>query len=249
MTAVIPRRPRAAAAVVALLVLLACWAWHAHRGATVTTDPQRIRIVTEVYGGAATAAQISAALGAVRVIPSRPFPGGYDRDCDPGDGCSFGTAWSDDTSAPDGHNGCDTRDDVLREQLVEVQVAADTGGCKVLAGTLVDPYTGSLVDFARQHFDIDIDHVVPLAYAWDMGASRWSQQERDQFANDTRLELLASWGPANEDKGDSGPGAWLPPDTTFRCDYVLRFLRIAAHYALPITAADASAVRATSRGC
>jgi len=243
---------RTGAIALAAVLLVVGWTWHRHHEATATsetTDPQRIRIVTAVYGGAATVAQITAALQATRVVGSRPFPGGYDRDCGPGHGCSFGTAWSDDTTAPDGHNGCDTRNDVLREQLVAVQVTADSNGCKVATGTLVDPYTGDLVDFAQRHYDIDIDHVVPLAYAWDMGASGWSQQQREQFANDTSIELLASWGPANEDKGDSGPGEWLPPDVTFRCDYVLRFLQVVARYGLPITTADAQAAQGTARTC
>ena len=183
------------------------------------------------------------------MLPARPSPGGYDRDCGPGDGCSFGTAWSDDTTAPDGHNGCDTRDDVLHEQLVDVEISPGTGGCKVAAGTLVDPYTGGLVDFAQRHYDIDIDHVVPLAYAWDMGAASWPQQRRERFANDTARELLASWGPANESKSDSGPAGWLPPDAAFRCDYVLRFLRVATHYGLAVTAADAQAARGVAHGC
>ena len=235
--------------VIVALVVVGVVMWRDPGGDEATTDPQKIRIVTAVYGGAATAAEIVAALRTVRQLPDRPFPGGYDRDCGPGDGCSFGPAWSDDTAAPDGHNGCDTRDDVLHEQLVNVTVTADSRGCTVSSGTLVDPYTGRLVDFAQKHYDIDIDHVVPLAYAWDMGASGWTQQQREQFANDTSMELLASWGPANETKEDSGPADWLPPDAAFRCDYVLRFLRVIAHYGLAITTADAKAAQATARGC
>lgn len=232
-----------------VVVVLGVMRWHGHGSAAATTDPQKIRIVTTVYGGAATAPEITTALRTARQLPDRPFPGGYDRDCGPGHACSFGTAWSDDTSAPDAHNGCDTRDDVLREQLVNVSVTAGTNGCKVASGTLVDPYTGGVVDFAQRHYDIDIDHVVPLAYAWDMGASGWTQQQREQFANDTSMELLASWGPANETKGDSGPAEWLPPDRTFRCDYVLRFLRVITHYGLAITTDDARAAQRVARGC
>ena len=52
-----------------------------------------------------------------RVIDKQPDVPGYDRDCGPGDGCVFGTEWSDDTDAPQGHNGCDTRNDVLAASL------------------------------------------------------------------------------------------------------------------------------------
>ncbi len=235
---------------VVAVVLGGLWVWHAHgHDAGSGTDPQKIRVVTAVYGGAATSGAITTELGRVRVVSDRPFPGGYDRDCGRGHGCSFGPAWSDDTDAPDGHNGCDTRNDVLREQLVGVQVAARSHGCKVAAGTLVDPYTGRTADFAQDHREIEIDHVVPLAYAWDMGADGWTQRQRESFANDTGLELLASWGPANQAKGDAGPARWKPPEAAFRCDYVLRFLRVVDHYGLAITTADAQAARGTARRC
>lgn len=32
--------------------------------------------------------------------------------------------------------------------------------------------------------DIDIDHLVPLAEAWDSGAHRWSSGQRETYAND-----------------------------------------------------------------
>lgn len=233
----------------AVLLVAAAWLYHVCRPIAGTTDPHKIAVVSAVYGGAATEDSVTAALRQVRVIGKRPFPGGYDRDCDAGGGCSFGTAWTDATDAPDSGNGCDTRDDVLREQLVSVRVDPGSSGCKVAAGTLVDPYTGREVDFAKLHFDIDIDHVVPLAYAWDMGAAAWTQQQRDDFANDTSVELLASWGPANEEKGDSGPADWLPQDRAFRCDYVLRFLQAAVKYRLPITESDARAVQKVAREC
>jgi len=242
-------RPRQLIVIAAVTMIVTGLVVRQLRGHHAATDPERIRIVTEVYGGAATASEITAALRAVRVLAKRPFPGGYDRDCGSGHRCSFGTAWSDATTAPDGHNGCDTRNDVLREQLVAVRVDPASHGCKISAGTLVDPYTGRLVDFASDHYDIDIDHVVPLAYAWDMGAAAWTQPQRERFANDTSGELLASWGPANQDKRDFGPPSWLPPNATFRCDYVLRFVQVIARYGLAITTADEHAARDTAHRC
>jgi hypothetical protein len=197
----------------------------------------------------ATGRAVLAALAHTRVLPRRPFPGGYDRDCGPGDGCVFGTAWTDDTTAPDGHNGCDTRNDVLREQVDHPVIAPGTYGCKVIGGTFHDPYTGRTFDVAVDRSTIQIDHLVPLAYAWDMGAWRWPQSRRERFANDTALELLASWGPANESKGDSGPGDWLPINRSFRCTYLLKYLRAIDAYDLAITTADATSIRYTARGC
>ena len=76
---------------------------------------------TPATGNAAAALHT---LDQLRVLPARPHRPGYQRGCAPGQACSFGPAWTDDTAAPGGHNGCDTRDDVLRAQLADVPTAA-----------------------------------------------------------------------------------------------------------------------------
>ncbi|MGN6783371.1 MAG: HNH endonuclease family protein [Marmoricola sp.] len=238
---------RTAGSATLLLLALAAWvAWG--RGGSPTAGPPT-GTATGTASGSATRAQVLAVLRHTRVVPHRPFPGGYERGCGRGEGCVFGTPWSDDTTAPDGHNGCDTRNDVLREQVVHPVVAPGTHGCKAVGGTFHDPYTGRTVDVATARSGIEIDHLVPLAYAWDMGAWRWSQQRREEFANDTARELLASWGPANQAKGDAGPGDWLPINRLFRCPYVLRYLQTVDAYGLAITAKDAASIRYTARGC
>ena len=187
-----------------------------------------------------------------RLSPTRPQVLGYDRDCGPAHGCVFGTAWSDATDAPDSRNGCDTRNDVLRESLSEVVIKPNTQGCVVLRGILNDPYTGSAVHFVRGYNTsnaIEIDHLIPLAAAWDLGAARWSPGKRAAFANDTRLELIAVSGPANQAKGDSTPASWLPPDRAFRCEYVSRYLEAAVHYDIAVTAADVQVIDSVARKC
>lgn len=231
-----------------LLLALLWWAACGH-GATAGAPTGPAPSAGGLGTATATGAQVLDALSHTRVLARRPFPGGYERDCGPRDGCVFGEPWTDDTTAPDGHNGCDTRNDVLREQVDHPVIAPGTGGCKVVGGTFHDPYTGRTVDVATSRSSIEIDHLVPLAYAWDMGAWRWSQQRRERFANDTERELLASWGPANQSKGDAGPGDWLPIDRAFRCRYVLRYLQAIDAYDLAITAQDAVSIRYTARGC
>lgn len=189
-----------------------------------------------------SATGIDELLTKVRIVAARPHVPGYDRDCGPGHGCVFGTDWSDDTDAPDGHNGCDTRDDVLREQLIGVAFKADSHHCDVVAGHLADPYTGVDMDYATEGSQIQVDHIFPLAAAWDLGASGWTLNERSRFANDTELELLAVNGSANMSKGDSTPASWLPPVKSFRCEYVSRYLGVAVAYGLEITEADRTVI-------
>ncbi|MBN3585236.1 HNH endonuclease, partial [Algoriphagus aestuarii] len=115
----------------------------------------------------------------------------------------FGHGWIDTDS-----NGCSTRNDILARDLDNVQLASD--GCKVLSGTLHDPYTGKTIEFtADDPRAVQIDHIVPLSLAWRMGASEWDRETRIEFANDPG-NLLASDGPANQQKGDAGPGEWQP---------------------------------------
>ncbi|MFE1479008.1 hypothetical protein ACFW6N_34835 [Streptomyces cyaneofuscatus] len=69
-------------------------------------------------------------------------------------------------SGEDASDGCNTRAEVL---LAEAVVAPTVGaGFKLTGGTWVSYYDGQKVTSARS---LDIDHTVPLAEAWDSGAS------------------------------------------------------------------------------
>jgi hypothetical protein len=191
-----------------------------------------------------TATSIDTLLAKVRVTPTRPNPAGYDRTCGTGHGCVFGKPWADVD-----HNHCDTRNDVLARQMTGITKRAGSN-CIVITGTLADPYTGRTITWTKAHASaVQLDHIVPLAYAWDMGADGWTQKQRTEFANDQTYNLLAVDGHANQAKSDSGPGEWLPINKAYRCEYLARFLVVATHYGLPITKADADSIKHTAAGC
>jgi hypothetical protein len=156
---------------------------------------------------------------------------GYDRD-------KFGYAWMDTADGvPLARNGCDTRNDLIRRdgQNLRFRTGSD---CVVIAMTLDDPYTGTTIEWRKQKAaEVQIDHVVPLSYSWQMGSSRWSENKREQLANDA-LNLMPVEGRANSAKGDSGPASWLPPDKQIRCAYAVRFAQVAVKYELPVTEPD-----------
>lgn len=57
-----------------------------------------------------------------------------------------------------------TRNDVLKIQLVDVAFKPGTRDCKVIAGTLHDPYTGTDIAFSTSNPSaIQIDHVLSAA--------------------------------------------------------------------------------------
>lgn len=156
---------------------------------------------------------------------------------------------SDDVNVAGGHNGCDTRNDVLARDLADVEVRPGTRDCVVIAGTLADPYTGQQLTFAKERaYEISIDHVVPLARAWDLGAASRTAKRRRDFANDP-ANLLAVSGAANASKRDRGPGEWLPVNGAFRCAYVTRYLEVAVTYRIPVTRADLDAAHALAPLC
>ncbi|MCX5333529.1 MULTISPECIES: HNH endonuclease family protein [unclassified Streptomyces] len=157
---------------------------------------------------------------------------GYDRD-------EFGYAWMD--SAPGGipfsRNGCDTRNDLLQRDGEDVRFRSGSD-CVVVSMTLADPYTGKELDWVKSRATaVQIDHVMPLSYDWQMGASRWDKDKREDIANDP-LNLIPVDGPTNGSKSDSGPASWLPPNKQIRCSYVVRFAQVSLKYELPVTKAD-----------
>jgi hypothetical protein len=131
-------------------------------------------------------------------------------------------------------SGCDTRNIILHRDLQQPAVGE---GCKVLSGTLNDPYTGKMIVFKRgadSSADVQIDHVVALSNSWQTGAQLLTKDERQHLANDP-LELLAVDGPANQAKGDGDAATWLPPNKLFRCQYVSRQIAVKAKYHLWMT--------------
>lgn len=169
---------------------------------------------------------------------------GYDRSCIRGRGCVFGHAWTDDTDAPMSHNGCTTRNDVLKSQLTQVKTTVRSHGCKVVAGRLdPDPYTGKVIDSLGK---IEIDHIVSLKRSWDSGAYRWDIRRRATLANDP-ANLLAVDSRANSSKGSKSLAQWRPPNAAFACQYARRYLTVARNYQLPITRADRDTAIASCR--
>jgi len=189
---------------------------------------------------AATAAKPPAAGTALAAVATLTVKGrapktGYTRD-------QFGQAWYDTD-----HNGCDTRNDILRRDLTSRQMQND---CKVLAGTLApDPYTGTTIRFIYGGAsEVDIDHVVALSDAWQKGAASWLAGRRLALANDP-LNLLAVDASANRAKGDGDAATWLPANKAFRCSYVARQVAVKGKYGVWVTAAERDAMTRVLAAC
>ncbi|WP_292276783.1 HNH endonuclease family protein [Marinobacter sp.] len=89
---------------------------------------------------------------------------------------AFGHGWDD----ADGD--CqDARAEALIASSTTPVRFADNKRCRVITGRWVSPFTGNVIQNAS---NIDIDHVVPLAWAWKRGAGKWPGERRERFAND-----------------------------------------------------------------
>lgn len=164
---------------------------------------------------------------------------------------AFGQRWSDDVSVEFGHNGCDTRNDILRRDLRGVVIKDGTQGCVALAGTLHDPYTGTRIDFVRGQGtseQVQIDHVVALADAWYSGAHAWDDGKRRNFANDP-MNLQATFGKENQSKSAKTADNWLPSDANYHCTYAQRQVLIKHTYGLQVTVKERLALRKALQTC
>lgn len=145
-------------------------------------------------------------------------------------------------------SGCSVREVILARDLTETKI---DDKCRVLAGTLRDPYTGRTIKFQRgpeTSSKVQIDHVVALSDAWQKGAQQLPQEEREKLANDP-LNLLATDGPANQAKGDGDAATWLPPNKPFHCQYIERQVAIKRKYRLWVTNAEKEAMGKVLAGC
>lgn len=161
----------------------------------------------------------------------------------------FGPAWSDEVNVEFGHNGCNTRDDILRRDLDHLVVRPFT--CFAQSGTLTDPYTGTGIEFHRGPTTseaVQIDHVVSLADAWYKGARAWDPQRRMDFANDPR-NLLAVSPKANSDKAFRDASSWLPPNDSFRCDFAARQVEVKTAYRLSVSTKERQALAGVLDRC
>lgn len=137
----------------------------------------------------------------------------------------------------EGPGGCNTRESVLKRDGQDVRTGSD---CYPTSGTWISAYDGGRWTKASK---LDIDHVVPLAAAWRTGAARWSQQQREAFANDlSSPQLLAVTDTVNQAKGDQSPDRWMPPKADFACTYASMWIASKHKWQLTVTAPEKEAL-------
>ncbi|MGH2688099.1 MAG: lamin tail domain-containing protein, partial [Actinomycetota bacterium] len=142
-------------------------------------------------------------------------------------------------------DGCDTRQEVLI--AVSVVPATIGAGCDV-AGEWVSLYDGVRT---TDPSTLDIDHMVPLAEAWDSGSAGWDANRRETFANDLGYagSLIAVSASSNRSKSDQDPAEWKPPNTAAWCTYATAWATVKIAWQLSADPAEMAALRTMLSHC
>ncbi|MGI5532479.1 HNH endonuclease family protein [Streptomyces syringium] len=184
----------------------------------------------------AGAADVSVPLReAVASLPEAPESrAGYDR------AREFG-GWTDAD-----HDGCNTRQEVLLEEAVQAPTVS--GRCQIADGQWYSYYDDQYVTGPA---GLDIDHMVPLAEAWDSGASKWPREQRVAYANDLSdpRHLVAVTARSNRQKADQDPAEWLRVVTAARCRYITEWTSVKIRWSLTVDPAEKQALTGYAAEC
>ncbi|MFF3733342.1 HNH endonuclease family protein [Streptomyces sp. NPDC002476] len=143
-------------------------------------------------------------------------------------------------------DGCSTRNEVL---LAEATKKPELGAkCALTGGEWLSYYDEVTVTEARK---LDIDHMVPLAEAWDSGASAWDPDRRMRYANDLDSErsLVAVTANTNRSKADKDPSEWMPPADSAKCTYLADWTATKLRWKLSADGKERAALEKLATGC
>lgn len=142
-------------------------------------------------------------------------------------------------------DGCDTRNEVLLAEATSAPAVAS--GCKLSGGSWLSYYDGQEVTDLGA---LGIDHMVPLAEAWDSGASAWTAARREAYANDqgSAVSLAAVTARTVRQKADQDPAQWLPPAPEAHCRYVGEWVTTKLRWQLTADTTEMDALKVLAEG-
>ena len=141
-------------------------------------------------------------------------------------------------------DGCSTRNEVLLDEADDPPTV--TGTCTISGGRWFSYY--DRVSWTNAS-DVDIDHLVPLAEAWDSGARSWTTATRQAYANDLGdyRTLVGVTDNVNQAKGDQDVAEWLLQYD--RCRYLREYVAVKHRWRLTVDSAEKSAMQSLAATC
>lgn len=176
-----------------------------------------------------------------KLTPGEPQRVPYDRE-----------EWDHWITAPGAKSCWNVREQVLYEEAVkdsvklldknDKEVKNVKDACKISKGEWKDPYTGKTF---TNPSDLDIDHMIPLAYTARQGGQAWDADKKKDYANNmgNPNHLIAVEASANRQKGDQGPSTWKPSDKGYHCSYATSWTVISSEWGLTVPEADRKAIQ------
>lgn len=197
-------------------------------GALVIRDDNRQPVEASMSPKGTYATPLHGAVGLLRIGPEDRRPYARSR---------FGKGWAD----LDGD--CqDTRAEVLaRESLTPVQ-----NGCTVYRGSWLSSYDNKTW---TRSFEVQIDHLVPLAEAWDSGAYAWDAAKRLRYANDLgdRRALVPTTTALNYVKLADDPQRYVPGVNA--CRYISSWVAVKLRWDLTVDRREHDSIATVADNC
>ena len=143
-------------------------------------------------------------------------------------------------------NGCDSRKAVIISEAIKKPVVEK--GCLIKGGEWLSIYDNVKVTEASK---LDVDHFVPLAEAWDSGASAWDAAKKEKYANDQTdpRHLIAVTGASNRSKSDQDPAEWMPTNKAYTCEYLVNWVSVKVRWNLSVDKKEKEFILSNSKSC
>ena len=189
----------------------------------------------DAAGQAVESSDVTRVMGLLdALVVADEVAGGYDRE--------LFKHWVD----ADG-DGCDARREVLIAEAVVAPMVVPR--CTLSDGEWLSRYDGQTT--AGNGSGFDVDHMVPLAEAWELGAHGWTAERREEYADDLGYadSLVAVSKSSNRSKGDRDPAEWMPPSQEVHCWYAAAWVSVKTRCSLTADPAEVSALRGVLSGC
>lgn len=137
-----------------------------------------------------------------------------------------------------------TRSEILKQRSL-ISVTMNKKGCMVKKGRWQDYYYPEEHTLAAK---VDIDHLVPLKHAHEVGGAQWSSEQKEKFANDPQ-NLVITNRSYNRQKGAKGIDEWLPRHQQYACKYIKDWVRIKKKYSLRIRPSEMNTIDSLRGAC
>ena len=115
-------------------------------------------------------------------------------------------------------------------------------------GTWFSAYDAAVV---TDKAELDIDHLVPLAEAWESGGHLWTEATWTRYANDLGdpRSLIAVNASTNRGEGARDPAEWWPSDASYRCQYAVDWIAVKTRWDLAVDLAEHGALESRIEQC